>query len=125
VQFMFSPITNAVPFAKQRKVRMLAVSTSKRSQLMPELPTMIEAGVPAYDVAPWWGLFAPAKTSGRAVAAVSKAIEATARDSSYQKQLDVLGAEPLVSTPQRFSTYVVEEVARWAKIVKASGAKVE
>ena len=125
VQFLFSPIPNALPFARQGKARMLAVSTSKRTLFVPELPTMMEAGVPSYDVSPWWGLFAPAHTPKSVVGVLAKAVEATAKDSDYKKQIDVLGAEPLVSTPERFSRYVAEEVIRWAKIVKASGAKVD
>jgi tripartite-type tricarboxylate transporter receptor subunit TctC len=125
VQFLFSPIPNALPFARQGKARMLAVSTSKRTPLIPEVPTMMEAGVPRYDVSPWWGLFAPARTPTAVVNTLAKAVEAAAKDPDYKKQLDVLGAQPLVSTPEQFARYVAEEVTRWGQVVKASGAKVD
>ncbi|MCC7484705.1 MAG: tripartite tricarboxylate transporter substrate binding protein [Burkholderiales bacterium] len=125
VQFLFCPIPNALPFARQDRVRLLAVSTGKRSALIPEVPTMSEAGVPRYDVSPWWGLFAPAHTPGAAVKILAKAVEAVANDPGYKKQLDTLGAQPLFSAPEPFSRYVTEEVTRWAQVVRASGAKVD
>ena len=125
VNMMFDNIPSSLPHIKAGKLRALAVTGSKRSALLPDLPTIAEAGVSGYDSYVWFGVVAPAGTPpaliGRLNAAIVKATAVPAfRDRLTEQGYDVLG-----STPEQMTDSSRGEIAKWGKIVKASGAKVD
>lgn len=125
VQMMMDNMVSLLPLAKSGRVRALAVSTDRRSQAMPELPTLSEAGVPAYAAAGWYGVIAPAGTDPRIVAKLSAEVGRILRLKDVRERLLILGSEPVGSTPEEFGTYIRAETVKWGKIVKDSGARAE
>lgn len=125
INIVFADISTTMPQVRAGKVNGLAVSTAQRSVLAPELPTMIEAGVPGYDLAAWFAAFAPAKTPRPVVEALHKAIAAALADKATQDRLLAAGIEPEGSTPDALKAFVVAEIAKWADIVKKAGIQPE
>jgi tripartite-type tricarboxylate transporter receptor subunit TctC len=125
VQIMFSNLTAAIPQMKTGKLRALAVTDTKRSPTVPDLPTMQEAGVPGYSVSSWYALFAPAGTPAdilkRLNAETVKAMSAP----DMKDRLAGEGAEPTTSTPAQLTAFLKEEIAKWGKVIKAAGIKAE
>ena len=93
--------------------------------LMPDVPTVSEAGLPRFDVTSWYGVFGPAALPKNLVAKLNGDITAILETQDLKGQLAALGAEPGSMPPDAFARYVREEIAKWAKLVKDSGAKVE
>ncbi|MCW5576020.1 MAG: tripartite tricarboxylate transporter substrate binding protein [Burkholderiales bacterium] len=124
VQIMFATMPAAMPHVKSGKVRPVAVTTTKRSQAMPELPTIAEAGVKGYDAATWYGLLAPARTPKPVVdrlhADVVKILAGPAR-----QRLEAQGFEPDGGTPAAFAAYIRSEIAKWAKVIRVAGIPAE
>lgn len=124
VQIMFATMPAAMPHVKSGKARAIAVTTAKRSQAMPELPTIAEAGVTGYEASTWYGLLAPAKTPKPVVdrlhAETVKILAGPAR-----QRLEVQGFEPIGGTPAEFSTYIRSEIAKWAKVIRDANIPAE
>jgi tripartite-type tricarboxylate transporter receptor subunit TctC len=110
---------------KSGRLRALGVAGAKRSALMPEVPTIREAGVEGVEVPLWFGLLAPAGTPNEIVHALAAAVKKGANSPDMQKKLLDQGAEPVGNTPEEFQAMLKEEVARWAEVVKTSGARAE
>jgi tripartite-type tricarboxylate transporter receptor subunit TctC len=110
---------------KSGRLRALAVAGAKRTTFLPDVPTMKEAGVQGVEVPLWFGLLAPAGTPGEIVHALAGAVEKGAHSPDMQKKLLDQGAEPVGNTPEEFQAMLKEEVARWAEVVKISGARAE
>jgi tripartite-type tricarboxylate transporter receptor subunit TctC len=110
---------------KAGKLRALAVTDDKRSELMPEVPTMKEAGIEGVEVSLWYALLAPAATPRAIVDQLSSATARATQDPSIREQLRKQGAEPVGNSAAEFNAYLREEYARWSEVVKVSGAKVE
>jgi tripartite-type tricarboxylate transporter receptor subunit TctC len=125
VHLTFATAPSAVPFVKSGQLRALAVTTPARIGALPEVPTMIEAGVPGYVVAGWNGLAGPAGMPAAIVDKLNAAVVKSVKDPAMQRFLLEQGAEPHTGTPQEFGTYIRDEVEKWAKVVKDSGAQVE
>jgi tripartite-type tricarboxylate transporter receptor subunit TctC len=124
-QLMFDNLANSTPQLKAGKLKALAVTTAKRSALIPELPTLAETGLPGFDIYTWWGFMAPAGTPKEIIAkwnAEVTRILATAEMKAFFAQQ---GAEPAPTTPEQFAALIRSEIPKYAKIVKASGAKVD
>ncbi len=115
----------AIPQIKAGRLRPLGVTSAKRSPLLPEVPTVAEAGLPGYDVISWHGLFGPAALPKDIVAKVNSDMAVLLGPADMRERLAALGAEPFPLKPEEFSRYVRSEIARWAKVVKESGAKAE
>jgi tripartite-type tricarboxylate transporter receptor subunit TctC len=115
----------ATPHVKAGKLRAIAVTGATRSPLLPDVPTVSEAGLPGFDVTSWYGVFAPAAVSREIVNKLNNEIGAVITAPELKERLASLGAEPSVKTPEAFARYVHEEIVKWAKVVKASGAKAE
>ena len=113
------------PHVKAGKVRALAVTGTKRSQLMPELPTISESGLPGYNASGWYGLFAPAATPKNVIARVSQEAVRTLRMPDVVRTLSSQGAEPVGNTPEEFSAFVKSEIAKWAHLVKSAKMKTD
>jgi tripartite-type tricarboxylate transporter receptor subunit TctC len=110
---------------KAGKLRALAVTDSKRTELMPDVPTMKEAGIDGVEVSLWYALLAPAATPRDTVDKLASAVARAARDPVTREQLRKQGAEPIGNTPAEFNAYLREELARWSEVVRVSGARVE
>lgn len=107
------------------RLRALAVAAAKRDPQLPEVPTMKEAGVDGVEVVVWYGVFAPAATPRDVVHTLAAGVQRAARDPGMRKRLLEQGAEPVGNSPEDFAKLMREEVARWAEVVRVSGAKAD
>lgn len=110
---------------KAGRLRAIAVTGAKRSSLLPEVPTVSEAGLPGFDVSSWYGLFGPAGLSKNIIAKVNGDTVALLTLADVKERLASLGAEPAPMLPEDFGRFVREDIAKWAKVVRDSGAKVD
>ena len=124
-QFMFDNLANAMPQVKAGKLKALAVTTAERSKLAPDLPTMAEAGLPGFDISTWFGLFAPAGTPKEIIAKWNAEVAKILNSPEMRDKLIAQGAEPSPTSPEQFAAFVKSEIPKYAKIIKASGAKVD
>ena len=122
---MFENIVTTLPLARAGKLRALGVTTATRSAAAPEIPTIAEAGVPGYDANAWFGIFAPAGTPQTVINRLNAEIAKIVKLPETRDRFLALGAEPVGSTAEQFGVFFRNEVAKWSKVVKASGAKVE
>jgi len=124
VQIMFATLPAAMPHVKSGKLRPVAVTTSRRSQALPELPTIAESGVSGYEAATWYGLLAPAGTPkaivGRLHAEIVKILATDTR-----QFLMAQGFEPAGTAPAEFAGYIKSEIAKWGKVIRDAGIKPE
>ena len=125
VDFSFSNIPAAQPLMGPGRIRALAITSAKRSPLLPELPTMIEGGLPDFVTQTWYGILAPAGTPAAVVNALNGAIVKAVKQDDFRARLAQLGADPIAETPEYFRKFLQEEIERWGKVVKASKAKPE
>ncbi|HEY7240012.1 MAG TPA: tripartite tricarboxylate transporter substrate binding protein [Burkholderiales bacterium] len=125
VSMMIETATGALSAIRSGKVRALAVTTAQRWPLLPEVPTMIEAGVPGFEITSWTGLFVPAATPAPIVGRLNSELVKAAHEAAYQKQMVTLGVEAISSTPQEFGAFIESEVAKWGRAIRESGARVE
>jgi tripartite-type tricarboxylate transporter receptor subunit TctC len=125
VNLMVSTFASALPHVKTGRLRALGVTTAKRSPAAPEVPTLIEAGVPGYDYSTWYGLLAPARTPKAIVDRLNAATLKVLAREDVRSRLDGQGVEPLTSTPAEFAAYLKSETEKWGKVVRATGAKGE
>jgi tripartite-type tricarboxylate transporter receptor subunit TctC len=123
VAMIFDSIITAQQHARAGTVKMLAVSTATRSALLPDLPTMIEAGVAGYESTTWFGILAPAATPREVVTRVSGEVAEVVKAADVRERFAAAGAEPLGSTPEAFAETIRNETAKWARVVKAAGIK--
>jgi tripartite-type tricarboxylate transporter receptor subunit TctC len=122
---MFDNLANSMPQVKAGKLRALAVTTAQRSSLVPDLPTMAEAGVPGFDISTWFGLLAPAGTPPEIVAKWNAEVTKILAAPDMREKLAAQGAVAAPDSPQDFARFIASEVTKYARIVKASGAKVD
>jgi tripartite-type tricarboxylate transporter receptor subunit TctC len=125
VQFSFVNPLAIGPHVKSGRLRALAVAGPKRAALLPDVPTMKEAGIEGIEVPLWFGLLAPRGTPREIVAVLAAGVARAAKDPETRKRLEEQGGEPVGSTPEEFAALLREEVAKWAEVVKVSGAKAE
>ena len=125
VHFSFANVPAILGHVRGGRIRALAVLAPKRSDLMPEVPTMEEAGVKDVIVPVWYALLAPAATPREIVKTLNDATVRAARAPDLKQKLIEQGADPVGNSPEEFSKLLREEVAKWAEIVKISGAKAE
>lgn len=124
VQFTFSPILVAAGQVKAGRVLALAVSTTKRSAMFPEVPTVAEAGVPGFDYDQWYGLLASAKTPRPLIRTVNKEVVRVLNLPDIKERMQTQGATPTPTTPEEFDAYIRLEVKRFAKVLIAAGARI-
>jgi tripartite-type tricarboxylate transporter receptor subunit TctC len=125
VELAFDSIAVTLPQVRAGKLKALAVCAEHRASVLPEVPTMAEAGLPGYKAESWLGILVPARTPPPVVQRLNRELVALLADPQTRAALTERGFEPLSSTPEQFAARMRGEVAMWAKLVKASGAKVE
>jgi tripartite-type tricarboxylate transporter receptor subunit TctC len=113
------------PLIKDGRLRALAITSSRRAQSNPEIPTIAEAGVPGYASDTWYGLLAPAKTPKEIVAKLQQAAVKGLHSAQVRERFAKLGAEAVGNTPEEFARLLAQEQKTWTKVVKDSGAKAE
>ena len=124
-QMMFATAASVVGHIEGGRVRALAVTTLKRTQILPDIPTMDEAGLKGFDASTWHGLVAPAGTPPRVVATLHDAAVKALHDPGVQTSLGKLGVDLVGDTPKEFQAYIDSEIPKWTAIVKASGATLD
>ena len=124
-QMMFATAASVIGHIHGGRVRALAVTTLKRTQILPDLPTMDEAGLKGFEASTWHGLVAPAGTPPQIIAALHDAAVKALHDPGVQSSLGKLGIDIVGDTPQEFQTYIKNEIPKWTTIVKASGATMD
>ena len=125
VQFTIDPIANLKPQIDAGKLRGLAVTSSKRSPLLPNVPTVVESGIADFDVSYWMGTFAPAGTPQPVVARLSREIATIIREPDVTRRLQELGFDPVGSTPEEFTRRVHDELVLWKKLVAEQKIAIE
>jgi tripartite-type tricarboxylate transporter receptor subunit TctC len=125
VQVMFDNMPSALPHVKSGKLRAIAVTTLKRSPTMPDLPTIDEAGVKGFEASSWFGLLGPAGLPKDIVAKVHADVVKAMKTTDLTEKMSASGAVAVGNTPDEFSAYIKAELAKWEKVVKASGARAD
>ena len=123
VQMLFTSIPSVLSQIQARKVKPLAVSTAKRSSALPEVPTISEAGLPGYDAASWYGLFAPAGIPKDVLRVLSTQIVKIMQVPEVRQRFSGDGFEPVGGTPDQFAKFVSAEITKWEKIIKTASIK--
>ena len=121
----FATTPSVIAHIKTGKMRGLAVTTARRSPSTPDLPTMSEAGVGGYEAGTWYGLLVPTGTSKDVVARLHDESVKLLRQADVKERLDAAGFELIGNSPEEFATFIRSEIGKWAKVVKASGARAE
>jgi tripartite-type tricarboxylate transporter receptor subunit TctC len=121
VQLAFASTPTAAPNITSGRLRALAVTTARRSRLMPNLPTVAEAGVPGFEANSWYGFVVPAKTPQSIVARLNKEIVQILHRSDSAEALFKVGLEPWTSTPEDFGAYIKSEYDKWGRIIREIG----
>ena len=125
VDLVFATTASAGPQMKGGRIKGIAVTTARRSALMPELPTVAEAGVPGFEVNNWYGLVAPAKTPRAIIDRLNAEVTRVLNSADVKSTLYGQGLDPAPGTPERFGAYIRSERIKWAKVIRDSGAKAE
>jgi tripartite-type tricarboxylate transporter receptor subunit TctC len=125
IPLSFAPVPASHESAKSGLLRMIAVTSAKRSALLPDVPTIAESGVPGFDAVLRYGLVAPAGTPRPIVERLNRALRTTLASPEVRNRLAIEGAEPLPSTPEEYAVDIDHEETQWSKVIKASGAKAE
>jgi len=122
---MFMPTTNAVPLARSGRLRALAVTSRERVPAMPQLPTVSESGLKGYESSQWYGLLAPAGTPADVLGLLSSQVMKIMQAPEMKQRLTGDGLVAVGSTREQFAAHIEVELAKWAKVIKASGARVD
>jgi len=121
----FAPIPATHANIAEGKLRGLAVTSAKRSSLLPDLPTIAESGIPDFEASLYYGLAAPAGTPRPIIDKLNKALRDALASDEVRKRLATDGAEPLPSTPEEYAAHIDQDETKWSKVVRESGAKAE
>jgi tripartite-type tricarboxylate transporter receptor subunit TctC len=125
VQLMMESTNSITPFAKAGRVRGLAVSGPKRSEALPDLPTIAEAGVPGYEATTWTGIVAPFGMPRAIVMRLNAELNQIVASPTFKEKVTAIGSEPMSGTPEQFAAFIRTEHATWAEVVRRSGAKID
>jgi tripartite-type tricarboxylate transporter receptor subunit TctC len=125
VPVTFATVLETLPHVKSGRLRALAVTGARRSLAWPELPTVADAGVPGYESISWLGLFAPAGTPPAIISKISADVVRIINLPDVKERLLAQGAEPIGSSPEQFATVLAGDIAKYAKVIKASGVPLE
>jgi len=125
VQLMLESTNSITPHAKAGRVRGLAVTGPKRAAVLPDIPTIAEAGVPGYEATTWTGLVAPVGLPAPLLKRLNAEVQAMAASPAYKEKVNAIGSEPMSGSPEQFAKFIRAESAKWAGVIKRAGAKIE
>jgi tripartite-type tricarboxylate transporter receptor subunit TctC len=125
VPMAYNPPSPLIPHIQSGAIRPIAITTLKRTVVLPEVPTIAESGFPGFEATTWHALVAPAGTPKDVISALHQATAATVNDPGVRKALTDLGVDVVGGTPEELRAYLKSEIPKWARVVKASGAKVD
>jgi tripartite-type tricarboxylate transporter receptor subunit TctC len=125
VDLMFDAVTTMAEVVKSGKVKALATTGLQRSSVLPEVPTVNESGVPKYEATIWLGLMAPKGTPKAVIDRLNEALSKIASQPDVKQQWERQGATPMVMTPAAFDKYIQDDIAKWARVIKAANIKPE
>jgi len=125
IQLMFDNMPSALPMAKEGKLRALGQTGAKRSPSAPDVPTIAEQGLPGFEATAWFALFGPAGTPREVVAKLNSEMQRIYKLADVQDKLKTLGLDTVLSSPEELAKYQASEIAKWARVVKESGAKAD
>ncbi len=125
VQMMFTGIPTALAQVRAGRLRALCVTTSRRAQVLPDVPTVSEGGLAGYEVAPWWGVLAPAGTPADVIRKLNTDIAQALKEEVLKQQFAAQGAEPLSETPAQFARALKAEFDKWGKVVRDAGVRIQ
>jgi tripartite-type tricarboxylate transporter receptor subunit TctC len=125
VALTFATAPSAVPFIKGGQMRAIGVSSGKRASALPDVPTIAEAGVPGYEAVGWNGMVAPANLPAPVLEKLNATVVKAFNLPEVRDRMISLAADPITTTPAQFGAYIKAEIAKWAKVVKASGARLD
>ncbi len=125
VQMMIDVMPNALPLARDGRARGIAVSTATRYPGAPEFPTIAESGLPGFEASAWDGIFVPAGTPAPIVARLNAAVREAVEDPQVAEALKARGAQPMPTSPEAFARHVADSSEKWARAVRASGARID
>ena len=125
IQFMTDTVNSVMAFVRDKRMKMLAVTTAKRMSLFPDVPTLAESGMPGFEVGAWQGLMVPANTPRPVIQRLNAEVLNTLQNPEVRQKLALQGVEPLGSTPEEYGVYVRDEITRWARVVKQAGISLE
>ena len=125
IALMFSNQLAVLPHIKSGRMKALGVASNERSAVLPDVPTFTESGFPDLKVSVWWGVMGPAAIPKEIVTQLNRQIVAALASPEMKDRLESMSARPLGGTPEQFAAFFNEETSRWARVVKASGAKVD
>jgi tripartite-type tricarboxylate transporter receptor subunit TctC len=124
-QIMFATLVSALPHVQSSRLRAVAVTSAKRSRHVPDVPTMIESGVPNFEAAGWYMVLVPARTPAPVMARIQTAVAGALADPTVRERLSGDGAEIVANRPDEAARFLQAEIARWGAVVKAAGLKLE
>ena len=125
VSLSFPTIPSALPHVRSGRLNALAVTSARRSHAVPEIPTIAESGVPGYEASSWYGVLAPAGTPRAIIERLHKEIVGVLGEATVREKLVARGLDPVGTAPRDFAATIQSEIAKWAKVVRASGARPE
>ncbi len=125
VQVMFATIISASPQVAAGRMRALAVTSLRRSRAFPDLPTVSEAALEGYEASSWWGVLAPARTPPQVVNKLYTDIAGVLQLPEPRGRITSLGGEPVGNTPEQFSALLLDEMGKWAKVIKEANIKID
>ena len=125
VQLVYSDLAALLPFVRSGQVRALAVTTPRRSALLPDLPTMAEAGLPGYEATSWYGILGPAGLPREITMKLNAELARVVHGAEIKERFATLGIEPVTGTPEAFAQYIQAEVKKWSAVSKAAGVELE
>src|SRR5258707_5912721 len=125
VQLYFATMPAAMPHVKTGKLAPVAVTSARRSQALPDLPTIAESGVPGYDASTWCGLLAPAHTPGAVITRLHEGVVKILANPALHEKLAEQGFQPVVSSPEEFGAHINSEIAKWSKVIRDAGIRPE
>lgn len=125
VQGTFNVITGTLPYTRSGKLRALGVSSAKRAEVAPDIPTIAESGVPGYEAIAWYNVFAPARTPRPVIERLNGEINRMLQTPDVRERFQALGVAPLGGTPEALGKYLEFEINRWAKLIKETGVKLK
>jgi tripartite-type tricarboxylate transporter receptor subunit TctC len=125
VQVYIGALASVLPFIKSGRLKAIAVTGSRRSDALPDIPTVAESGVPGYEVSSWYGLFAPAGTPAKVVEIIQREIFRLSQEPEFRRNMIADGNEVVAGTSREFSSFLERDLAKWRKAVLAAGAKVD